>query len=241
MTVPLLTLWQRGIYLGKAPFAFAPKAEKEEYGRLHDASALQAASEAAQAAAAAKSDISFLEGLNAAVRGARPIASARADWDNRMRKFVLHHLKHGNLYAFGFEPPRRMDSQPVEVPATYWSGTIRWDKASLSVQGLEFVEIRIVSRQLRNQLLERGNVEVTAVSSVGRPTVGPSVQAAFKALEKAGEIDLSASQQSHFPKVRSWLETNFPNLSVPAAKISDKTIHKYFSPLFNDLKKNSNL
>lgn len=239
MTTPLLTLWQRGIRLNKAPYSYAPKEDKAEYKRLHETSAITAFSDAMTRMQ--ETGRSGVDAMSEAFSEPQQILSARAKWDDRMRKFILHHLTQGNLFAYGFEPPRKMDSQPVEILPAYWRGHIRWDKASLTVQGLEFVEIRIVLRQLRDEVLNRKKIDLTPPQPAGRPTVGPSVKAAFAALHKAGEIDVTASQQSHYPKIRSWMELNVPNLSVPASEIADQTLQKHFSPLFNSLKKSSKL
>ncbi|ATG44238.1 hypothetical protein PhaeoP18_02294 [Phaeobacter piscinae] len=239
MTTPILALWQRGVRLNQAPYSFAPKADKEEHQRLHKVSAIDAM--------AASVDNLKAEGrygpsaLQEILEGPQKILSARAEWDDRMRKFIVYHLKQGNLFGYGFEPPRRMDSQPVEIPASYWNGRIQWDKADLSSQGLKLIEIRVVSRQLRDTVLNVSNEDRTAPPAAGRPTVGPAIKAAFTALQEAGEIDVDASQQSHYPKVRAWLKQNFPNLSVPAEEISDKTIQKHFSHYFNALRKSSKL
>lgn len=239
MTTTLQALWQRGIRLNQAPFSFAPKADKAEYKRLYEASAITAWSDAM--AKMQETGRSGVDVLSETLTEPQKILSARSEWNARMRKFILHHLTHGNLFGYGFEPPRRMDSQPVEIPASYWNGRVQWDKACLSSQGIELIEIRVVSRQLRNTVLDRGNVDQSAPQPAGRPTIGPTIKAAFAALQDVDEIDVNASQQSHYPKVRAWLEVHHPNLKIPAAKISDKTMQKHFSPLFNSLKKSSKL
>ncbi|UWR48392.1 hypothetical protein [Phaeobacter inhibens] len=239
MTTPILALWQRGVRLNQAPYSFAPKADKEEHQRLHKVSAIDA-----MAASMKSMKIEGRSGpsvVQEILEGPQKILSARAEWDDRMRKFILYHLKQGNLFGYGFEPPRKMDSQPVEIPASYWNGRIQWDKAGLSSQGLELIEIRVVSRQLRDTVLNVGNEDHTAPPAAGRPTVGPAIKAAFVALQKAGEINVLASQQSHYPRVRAWLKQNVPNLSVPAEEISDKTMQKHFSNPFNILRKSSKL
>jgi hypothetical protein len=235
MTISLLPLWERGVRLNHAPYSFAPKAEKEEHQRLHKESAIEAmAASVENLKAQGRTGPSVFQ---EALAGPQKILSARAEWDDRMRKFILHHLKHGNLFAYGFEPPRKMDSLPFEIPASYWNGRVQWDKASLSSQGIELIEICVVSRQLRDSILNVTDEDQTGSQAAGRPTVGPAIKAAFKSLQEAGEIDINASQQSHYPKVRRWLEQNATNLSVPPSEIAGKTIHKHFSPLFKELRK----
>jgi len=94
---------------------------------------------------------------------------------------------------------------------------------------------------IRNEILERGNVDKTPVRSPGRPGVRQAIEDAFHALNDAGRIDPKASQMSHYPKVRDWLEKNRPDLKVSPAHMSGKTINKYYASLFNELKKAHNL
>lgn len=165
------------------------------------------------------------------------IYGARNDLRNKLQANILSYIANGHLHGFGFEPPRRTVSVPVAIPKDAWAGKCDWEKGTLSFQGLEFVAVRLTTNRIRNEILERGVVDPTPTKSAGRPSVEKAIEAAFHALHQAGEIDLKASQSSHYPSVRAWLELNEPNLSRSAAQISEKTLYKYFSPLFNDLKK----
>ncbi|WP_416369866.1 hypothetical protein [Tritonibacter mobilis] len=239
MTISLLPLWERGYRLNKSAYLFSPAAERDNYDRLHSIDYMSMANDAAKAA--------LLVGKNAKDTGmamtqaASDLAKARLDWRNRRQGVLLKWLQSAQLIAYGFEPPRRMDSQPVEIPATYWTGRVQWDECKLTVQGLEFIEIRIVTRQVRDEIQSRERNDLTTPQAAGRPTVGPAIKTAFTSLQEGGEIDTNASQQSHYPKVRRWLKENAPSLSVPAEDISDKTMQKHFSPLFNELRKSYKL
>jgi len=226
------------MHISRAPYAYAPKSEKEEHKRLHGVSAIELATKAAEETQA--SGITGWEALNAALSASSPILSARTEWDNRMRAFVLHHLEHGNLFAYGFEPPRRLDSQSLEIPTVSWKGNVQWNKACLSAQGLEFVEIRILSKQRRDEIVaDQSTRSELDKRQVGRPSIKLHIQEAFSDLEGSGKIDVNESAKSHFPLVREHMRSTYPDLYPKDGKLGDEGIRSHFSPLFKALKKTS--
>ncbi|AGI73765.1 hypothetical protein OA238_c38180 [Octadecabacter arcticus 238] len=235
-TNPINDLWNRGMHLSRAPYAYAPKSEKEEHKRLHSVSASELIAKAAEETAA--SGLTSWEVVNAMMGASNPILSARMELDNRMRAFVLHHLEHGNLFAYGFEPPRRLDSQSLEIPSAYWKGHIKWNKACLSAQGLEFIEIRILSKQLRDKLIAVQSTHTELDKRpVGRPSMKLHIQEAFSALEKSGKIDINEPAKPHFRLVREHMRNAHPDLYPKAHKLGDEGIRSHFAPLFNELRK----
>lgn len=236
-TIPNNELWDRGIHLSRAPYAYAPKSEKEEHKRLHDVSAIEAATKAVEETQT--SGTTGLETFKAMIGASNPILTARTDWNVRMRAFILHHLEHGNLFAYGFEPPRRMDSQSIELPTAHWKGNIRWDKAILSAQGLEFVEIRIISKQIRDELSPKPPADAELEKpQAGRPSIKLHIHEAFSDLKNSSNIDINISAKSHYPLIREHMRNTHPDLYPKDRKLGDEGIRYHFSPLFNELKKN---
>lgn len=232
-------LWRISLPLSRVWVEYGEPKLKARWTELQKVSAITAFDEAAQQVGDA--ECSPMEKLQVLLHKPTEILTARAEVEDKLKQNILSYISQGHAHAYGFEAPRKVADAPIPIPKSTWAGKVDWNKRTLSHQGLEFVEVRITTNRIRNEILDRGNVKMEPPTSAGRPTVGPAIQAAFKALEKAGEIDISASQQSHYPKIKAWLELNAPDLNVPAAKISGKTIHRYFSPLFKDLKKISNL
>jgi hypothetical protein len=235
-TNPINDLWNRGMHLRRAPYAYAPKSDKEEHKRLHGVSAIELTTKAAEDTAA--SGLTGWEAMNAIMSASSPILSARTELDNRMRAFVLHHLEHGNLFAYGFEPPRRLDSQSLEIPTAYWKGNIHWSKASLSAQGLEFTEIRILSKQLRDELTAEQSTRADLDKrQAGRPSIKLHIQEAFSDLNDTNNIDINFPAKSHYPLIREHMRNMHPDLYPEDRKLGDEGIRFHFSPLFNELKK----
>ena len=234
MTTSIYEIWEKGVQLNRSPRAFSPKAEKQEYDRLYSLSAIEAFSNAAEQAS--KTGLTGLEGFNASISSATTITSARSKWNERMRRFVHHHLLHDNLFGYGFEPPRKIDSQPLEIPKVCWNGQIRWDKNTLASDGLEFVQIRLVSKEARLKLLDL-SAQATNVIKSGRPSIREHVKEAFDDLLANDLIDPSVAAKNHFELVRKWLRAHKPEAGYTCTKPSNEGIRAHFSPLFNELKK----
>ncbi len=160
----------------------------------------------------------------------------QADLLERAKQQITNYLLDGTYRGYGFDRPRTLDTEPVLLPAECWKGAVSWAGNEVQFQSLKFCEVRI--RMMREHLdpILNKPFESPAVKP-GRPTVAPAIEAAFYALNKIGQIDPKASLQSHYPKVRKWLELNFPNLPVPADRISSETIRRIISPLFKELRK----
>ena len=235
----LLRLWRSSYALSRAAFIFASPEDQAKWKALKDVSAIEAFQ--AGAVEASKGQPDFSAAVIQAMKAPSKILRDRAEHTDKLQQDVLKFIEGGLLHGFGFEPPRRLDSVPVPIPKRAWSDHIDWEKNSLTFESMQFVEVRLTTNRIRNEILERGQVDKTPVNAPGRPGVRSDIEDAFQALKDTGSIDPKASQSSHYPRVRAWLERNRPDLDVPPAQMSEKTIHKYFSPLFNELKKNHNL
>jgi hypothetical protein len=235
MKISIHDLWEIGVRLNRAPYAFSPKSEKLEYDRLHGTSTIEALVSAAERAN--ETGLTGWDALNASLATVRPMTSARSDWNERMRKLIHHHLLHENLFGYGFEPPRTMESQPFKIPKACWNGHIRWDNDTLSSDGLEFVHVRLLSEEARSKFLAEKSETTTSVRA-GRPSIKEHVQEAFDALAAIGLIDTSAAARKHFEPIRDWLRTNKPDAGYTDGIPSNEGIRAHFAPLFNELRKN---
>jgi len=230
----LIQLWNAGVSVSRAWEAYAAPDLKKRWAELQKPSAMNAFTEGVAKASVAEAD--GLAKLQIAFESPQKILSARASLQTTLQNNILRYIADGHLHGFGYELPRKLSGAPVAIPKGAWAGRCDWSAERLSFRGLEFVDIRLTTNRIRNEILERGTVDATPTRPAGRPSVGPAIEKAFHALNKAGEIDSELSQMSHYPKVRKWLELNYPDLPVPPAHMSGKTIQKYFSPLFKALR-----
>lgn len=236
-TDPQLTeLWRHGVPMSKAWLSYATPDLKSAWVAAQKPSAMALFEEAAEKAA--KSDAEPSSRFLTAMAPAQKLLAERSTLQSKLRANILRYIEQGHLHGFGYELPRKLENEPVAIPKEAWAGKCNWDKGSLSYRGLEFVDVRLTTNRIRNEILARGSVDTTPPNAVGRPSVKAEILAAIHALHEAGEIDPTKSQKSHFPKALRWLELNRPDMYPAPKTISYETFRKYFAPFFRDLKEN---
>ena len=236
--IQLVQCHKKGVALNSAWITYAHPELKSQWQALKQQSPLEALTKGAAATADDEGDI--LQKFSQALTEPSKIWRARAELEKQLKANILGYIKNGHLHGFGFEPPRKLASIPVAIPKEAWAGKCDWAAGTLHYRGLNFADVHLTTNRLRNEILERGHVDTPETRAPGRPSVAPAIEAAFHALLKTGDIDPAASQMSHYPKVRKWIELNHPDVPVSPAHMSDKTIQKYFSKLFNALKESPN-
>lgn len=219
--------------MSRSWLVFAHPELKTQWTALQQQSALDTISQNVKEAAEIEGDLQAK--VTHAFSGAQAIHSARGELEKKLKSNVTSYIEQGYLYAFGYELPRTLSSTPQPIPSEAWAGKCNWSESSLSFKGLRFVDVSLTTRDIRNTILNRGVVDKTPTNSAGRRGVESAIKAAFNELNKAGEINPKKSMSSHFPKLREFLEQNYPDLPVPPARLKKNTIYKYFSPLFKDL------
>lgn len=236
----LQKLWRSARPLSNAWLTFAHPKLKSQWKALESKSALTALSTSAeqlghQDTPEALQRIDFMQKL---LQPAQEILQARSDVKRRLQDNILNYIKNGQVFAYGFERPRMMASVPVELPEEVFRGRIDWENSAITHAGLHFVEVRLTTQRIRSEILTGIDPEdAAAPPSKGRPTVAPHIAAAVQALLESGQIDISCSARSHYPKIRYWLSQNAKDLPVSPDEVHDETIRLTFSPLFKELKK----
>lgn len=233
----LNALWRAGVPLQSAWEAYATSEARERWGAIKRKSLLQTIVDGLESVA--ESDLSAHEKFQAGFAPFVSVASAQNGVRGELQAALLGQILDGHLFGFGFEPRRKLASLPVSVPTQVWQGRIEWDKGAVESGSLRFIEVRLITRQVRNEILERPSpVAQDAPPTRGRPAVGPHIEDACKALIAEGRIDPSRSAKSHFDLIRERLDQRADELPVPAGEISFETIRKHFAPHFRELKKN---
>ncbi|MBO9403433.1 hypothetical protein [Shimia sp. R9_3] len=238
-----MALWKGSHWLSNTPRLFAQRVFKEEWEAAvaHRGSKLWIHN--VMEAGERLKENGMQPGLELLVSGlqeADELARPKRELLERATEEVRKRLRTGQYRAFGFDRPRTLDTQPVQLPAEVWTSNKSLEKSEVTFQSLTFIDVRVRMVSVERDPLLKAQYEVPAVKA-GRPTVGPAIEAAFDALHKIGEIDPTASQKHHFPKIRTWIERNEIDVNIPPEGISDKTISKFFSPLFKRLKEKDDL
>jgi hypothetical protein len=232
----LRDLYRAGVSLGQSWLKYAHPDLKARWDELAQQSAFDSFKSAGEAIAPL--DMPALEKFQKMLAPANKILTARTAVRNEMEAAILRYIKAGHLFAFGFEPPRRLASVPVAIPKAAMSGKLDWDQNKVSFASLEFIEVRLTTSRYWTEIYR--SVQVPDPAKPGRPTVGPDIEAAFHALHKAGEINITRSASSHYDEIRTWLAANKPSLPVDPNTLGNEVIRKNFMPLFKELKKTTN-
>lgn len=225
-------LWNAGVPVSTSWEVYAQPELKQAWNAISSQSALEALEQGALNVG--DTDLSLHEKIALASSGAQKILSERTALMNTLRANILNYIKQGQLFAYGFEQQRTLSSIPIEVPASLWKGKCDWQASKLTAQSLNFIEIRLTTKRIRDEIMCG---EAPQTKTVGRPSIGAYITAAFAGLNEAGRINTSNSAISHFPMVREWIKNNRPDCHLKANTIGDEGIRAYFAPLFKDLKK----
>jgi len=224
-------LWRNGVYLKNAWLTYSHPDAKAEWKALQSQSAIDALHQGAQEASA--SDASPIEKLSSAFSKPQSILAARSALKAKMQQAVLGYIRDGHLFAYGFEPPRRMNDQPVPIPPHYWPGKPDWENSAITFQGIQLVEVKLTTQRIRAKILNLEPVsEIGAEIGAGRPGFEGDILEAYRALLSAGKINPNASIKSQCPAIRNWLVENKPGQGYSAKKPGYGVIRKHLSKFF---------
>lgn len=147
-----------------------------------------------------------------------------------LRKLRLA-LLDGRYIATGFPEPKRYGDLAIQIPKEAWApDTSGWQLeigpgvlGQWVVDGLTICNVRIAVSA--HHLTKSG----------GRPTLGPILRGSINHMVEEKLIDVSKPQKSYFEAIRATAIDLYPMHKAEIEKASDRTISKYFSPVFNSL------
>lgn len=154
---------------------------------------------------------------------------------------VLPKLIDGELVADGYSIPRRPEDNRCKIPEDVWLNPhfITWDKNKVKGNGLEIIDIQVYEKITS---LDKPVMEVNPATEervkVGRPKVSDKIANAFISLANSGEIDFEDKISQRFnPVIRCLIEQE-PENERKDKSLSESTLRKTISPLFNQLAEN---
>lgn len=231
--------------MSAAPLHFAPEDIRNKWRELASLSALQAGTDHLKKTATRGAH--WLDVLGTALEGMQTVITPRSETIRAAEAQLMKRILGQQFLALGFEAPRKLTSNVVEIPSHFWRGIVRWEDSELICQSLHFVEVRLVPSHLiptaipdrhapaDTMKLEAMNAGQNAPASVGRPSIKEHITDAFNALHQKGQIRPHDTARSHYPLVRQWLRDHHPDLRVTDAKPSDEGIRAHFTPLFEGI------
>lgn len=226
-----LVLWEKALPVSRGRVRLAPEEKRTRWEAAHRNF--------------------WVEDVRTAMPGGQPSASdlsnavaatfgSRREIDTAIDEWVTRQLQSGAIIGLGFEPPRRMNSEPAIIPAECWRHGIQSGSHKLQIDGLTFTEIRILPRTAAERI--KATWEIETVPPHPAPKRGPrgsatDIAESFEALQLAGKIDIDASAKSHYPAVRDWLQYYHPGAGYSATKPTDETVRKTFQPMFDQVRR----
>ena len=229
--------WNHGVPMTSSWLKFAHADGKARWNKAQEPSALDVL--ARDAKIAGQSDAPLDRKVMSAFAGMQAILAERTEIEMQLKADIVRYVRAEKLLVYGFEAPRSMTANAVEIPTSAWSGRLDWSKSKITHQSLTFVEIRLIAPSWRDQLLGL-NTQSGPLSAAraGRPSIATDVRKAFEELKRNGEIDILKSAKWHFRLIRDQMRRASPDEYPPERKLSDEGIRRYFSSLFKDLKAN---
>lgn len=155
---------------------------------------------------------------------------------DKAKQCVSSRLHSGQYRAFGFDRPRTLETQPVQLPKEVWANNPTFAHSKVRFQSMVFTNVRVrMVREDNDPLLTASLAH--SHSKPGRPTIKEDVEFVFTAMENRGLVDAKRPANSHFEIVRRLLSKFFPDRYVDPDKPTNEGIRPHFSPLFRELKK----
>lgn len=230
-------LWNAGVYLHQADLSFSPQSLRNEWEELKKRSALEAAKAKMEELVGREMD--FQKSIAEVLSAANEVSKPKENLRKKMRELVVSWLLRGDLVGFGFEKPRRMDALPHQLYPELWHGRIDWFDSSLESQGLNLVQIRVLSKGMIEKVRassapETARLEEPVQPAKGRPTIQPQITAAFHRVMAGKNLDRAMSLKTVAEHVRLQLAQDNPELQVTEEKPSYETIRRVISPLWKE-------
>lgn len=226
-----MQLWQDATPIQKARFDLAPKKLVEQFKELSKTSLNTEWNSQLEKSEAKNRKV--LETLSIALNSASRASAEKQSIETEINQNFADMIIERKLRCFAFEPPRKLNSQPIEMQAEHWTAYPIWETGEFKANGLHLIELRVMRAE---EMPER--IEAPQQVKLGRPTIKNHVAATFEALLAEGRINIEISAKSHFPLIRNWIAENDSSGNLNAPHIGDEGIRGHFSPLFKELKKN---
>jgi hypothetical protein len=126
---------------------------------------------------------------------------------DEIRKDTLKQLMEEKIIGLGFQPPINTASSPEAIPLHVWPkfvSDINWDNSSFSLNGIEFLNIKITSiNEFKTTIsVQKPNVNRLNISNkqTGRPNMGTMLFEIFENLKSEGLLSPEYTLSSYTPE-----------------------------------------
>lgn len=228
--------WTHGYALSNAPLTFAAPEKRQAYEAAKSVSAIEALEAGAEQFQA--SERPGAEALTALFAEPQRILVERSRLETSLRSNVISWCESGAIRAFGYESPRKLEHAPIELPRSVWKGRVHWGQSTLEVAGMEFVEVRLLSASMIEQVEAK-------YRSTNRPTGRPSIEEHLKTcieeMIQQGSIDSSRSMRSQYDIIKAQYKSYANAHKLKKDSVGNEAIRKVLSPIYNRLQDSKKL
>lgn len=224
-----MRLWAEAVPINQARFDLAEPTQVARYKELGEVTLTGELSQ--RQVGRSPTNPEFLQIMHAAVATTTQANSERLQIERRINQNFTDMIRARELRCFAFEPPRKIDSEPIEMHVEHWTTSPDWTEGAFQANGLSLIELRVVKSHL-NEGVTKSDLR----RQPGRPSIRRLVEEAFAALSLKGQIDCHAPAVSHFPAIREWIEQSQNSSGIDARNLSNEGIRAHFAPLFRALK-----
>ncbi|MBF0446380.1 MAG: hypothetical protein HQL68_12400, partial [Magnetococcales bacterium] len=141
-----------------------------------------------------------------------------------------------------FVSPRKLEDDPVLIPADIWSGFVDWKSSSVEGNGLKIVAVRVVPFHWLEQAVTERSQDIKSNKNAGRPNSRSIlIIKAYDALVAESAIDYSLKFTVLTDQIRLWVANNSPEHPDLYKELKYNTIYKVLKDVFQEDKKNKSL
>ena len=226
-----LEIWKRAVPLHKAIVKALPSSLRTELQELQKKSQFKIFEEGTKTAQAdGKTGFDI---FISALKGPQELSSRISDIKAISRGRIYSWVKSGDVRVYGYELPRSLNSEPVEISSDLLLSVPQWlsTEGEFRHQGIHIAELRIISTKAIKELENDATRSITASvepQAPGRPSFKSDIKRAYFALKQAGELDFSRSMKSQYVKFRKWLHAaspdRYPTENHPGDEVLRRTI-----------------
>ena len=142
-------------------------------------------------------------------------------------------LAGGSWYATGLQTPIDPNRGIEHIAAYLWDVLeIDYTDNDASGDGLRYVRLRVYEGECKRQLNAAPQAgKADRLQKAGRPSLGPEIEAAYKELRAAGEIDFNGPKKWLYEPIRKKVQEHEDNPNLKKG-LGDEALRKIIQPLF---------
>ncbi|HEX4077500.1 MAG TPA: hypothetical protein VHX61_01315 [Rhizomicrobium sp.] len=231
-------IWEHGIWLGDAPYYFAPTTLRVKYDEPENALPPPSGGADIEPAPAELAEQDLPQLLQSVTRRLHELGGKyvwRSQVSQQMNERLLQSLQSGKLIAYGFPVPRNSDTRPVPIPPDLFErrNIDSWKNSTIRGAALEFVSVRVFRPNWLKKLdfrplqLPKPQPAESQQRPPGRPSSKDAVTAAIRSLIAGGQLLNGKSRKENIAVVRARVHELFPSRFPKDRGLAEETIGKY--------------